>query len=705
MTSPRTEDVSSRALRIFTMPRQPREAPAEASRAGASAQGAAAATPEPRPSFSSFDPEANLAAVRMAARFIAKTTRPAPMTLGRAAAPAVSTDQVHAVLDEIEALAREDPEKAKYVLALFATHGPGRRYIRKPPVWMLFEEKFRSSPAVSASTRPRMLGAAAMGPKEQEMALAWWREDPLLNEHHYHWHVVFPFSGDPARPVPGSEKSPIFLPKDRQGELFFYMHRQMLARYDAERRCMGIDPVEPYSDFTQPIPVGYDARLSQFMPRPDDTAPRGVPGRATPADMQRWERNLLDAGRSGKFSLLDPPLDVTPTRLGGALEADADTPGYPWDTSTPPTRAKEYGNYHNSGHMLIANAVPGGWGVMADTATALRDPIFWRWHRHVDDVWEAWQSRLPPADFSDAPPVTIPAEGGVVVAFRDQIPGASDDADFDYDAWGRENVGFDDPRPPHATEELQTMMLRRTLHTYEWYQVATDTNGNPVYKRRPKNFEARYLDQREFVSFYRAENHDPVPRAVTLRVFLALEEFVDQPRMWIEMDRFTATLQPGRNVVARPAWRSAVIRKPCGKPPLDYDPEHLAGSANDNPDADSDSMYCDCGWPYNLLLPRGTAQGVKARLFVMATDYAKDHVGNLTLQDDCCGSMSFCGSKGQKYPDLRDMGYPFHRPFVNGRFEDTFAGVRNASWRPVSIRWTNPPGSADAPAEALAPQA
>ena len=43
--------------------------------------------------------------------------------------------------------------------------------------------------------------------------------------------------------------------KDRQGELFYYMHQQMLARYDTERLAVGLMRVEPYSNWHLPIPV------------------------------------------------------------------------------------------------------------------------------------------------------------------------------------------------------------------------------------------------------------------------------------------------------------------------------------------------------------------------------------------------------------------------------------------------------------------
>ncbi|KAJ8880364.1 hypothetical protein PR048_016833 [Dryococelus australis] len=54
---------------------------------------------------------------------------------------------------------------------------------------------------------------------EPEHRIAYFREDPGLNLHHWHWHLVYPFSG--PREI---------VAKDRRGELFFYHHQQIMAR-------------------------------------------------------------------------------------------------------------------------------------------------------------------------------------------------------------------------------------------------------------------------------------------------------------------------------------------------------------------------------------------------------------------------------------------------------------------------------------------
>lgn len=54
---------------------------------------------------------------------------------------------------------------------------------------------------------------------EEEHRLAYFREDIGINLHHWHWHLVYPFEA--AREV---------VAKNRRGELFYYMHQQIIAR-------------------------------------------------------------------------------------------------------------------------------------------------------------------------------------------------------------------------------------------------------------------------------------------------------------------------------------------------------------------------------------------------------------------------------------------------------------------------------------------
>jgi hypothetical protein len=142
------------------------------------------------------------------------------------------------------------------------------------------------------------------------------------------------------------------------------------------------------------------------------------------------------------------------------------------------------------------------------------------------------------------------------------------------------------------------------------------------------------------------------------------------------MDKFLVDLEPGKQVVYRPDTESSIVKRPA-----ETSPAAVIPSGNE-PDERS---YCDCGWPYTLLLPRGTSEGMQFRLLVLATDATIDQ-----LQDpEQCGSMSYCGAV-DRYPDTRDMGYPFSRPFgsAESAISDRIVALDSAAARTVNIRHT-----------------
>lgn len=79
--------------------------------------------------------------------------------------------------------------------------------------------------------------------------MAYFREDIGVNLHHWHWHLVYPGFGP--------EK---IVKKDRRGELFYYMHSQLLARYNVERFTNGL-PKFKILDLYETIEEGYFPKI------------------------------------------------------------------------------------------------------------------------------------------------------------------------------------------------------------------------------------------------------------------------------------------------------------------------------------------------------------------------------------------------------------------------------------------------------------
>jgi hypothetical protein len=542
---------------------------------------------------------------------------------------------------EEEAL-RTSNELVKFALLVFITHHPAGQRLPAPPLEERDPQKVKPSHPPLVVTE----GVAVLGALGKEGKLDWYREDIGANDHHTRWHVVYNGGG-----VPNPANPSQLIPKDRHGELFLYMHQQMLARYDAERLGVELAAAKPISTFTGPIAEGYQPNLEDFTDRAAN-APMGTAtntARLTAAS--KAITNELRNNNGAAFKIAGRRFEDV---LGTALEAAFGSPSQ-----------QTFGSLHNSGHGRIASiddpAGNPGQGVMGFTDTAIRDPVFYRWHRFIDDLFVTeWQEKQPAQNFGDAPAgISLRDETGgghtksgaspdvIVVRAADVI---GDPQLFGEQKFGGENWAKDPDQSGVAHGKLETRMKNRVV------------DGDPVEE----------LDHDDFFTFFRVDNSAAAAKKVTFRVFLAAEKFFENRRQWIEMDKFEFTLPANaKSVVARSSKLSSVARKPARRP----------GDPPPAPEPGADPNYCDCGWPYHLLLPRSTKTGGKYQVFVMLTDHTKDNVG----PDSKCGSMSFCGKK-DKYPDDRPMGYPFSFKWPD-KIAKIILAQENMAARDITITW------------------
>ncbi|CAG8543969.1 1312_t:CDS:2, partial [Dentiscutata heterogama] len=358
-----------------------------------------------------------------------------------------------------------------------------------------------------------------------------------------------------------------------------------------------------------------------------------------------------------------------PDKLGRTIDPDRTNPDILEDNEWK----EKYGSLHAMGHVMIgrivgnenvakaleAKKLRNPTGVILNVSIASKDPAFFRWHRLVDDQFNRCiETTLKARNFTDAPDVSIKSNG-IILAFKDQLEKVCPDGAHDgWQKFGEKNFG----KIP-ATDELQTKMVPRNI-------------------RGPNNeiSKIEHVFPREFYYFFKVKNNttrdafdaaadkivkEPALKHVTLRIFIVPEVLAHDRKQWIEMDKFKYTLKAGEEaVIARSCELSSVIRKPAQK------------VFDDTPGDDFDNDYCGCGWPYHLLLPRGTKKGMKFKLFVYISDWNADKVPESTAE----GSLSMCGRKIEngrpaKYPDSRDMGYPFDRPYAGHSLQSTFTKV------------------------------
>ena len=515
------------------------------------------------------------------------------------------TENLKSVIDYVYELQHGrmyNQEMIKFAFALFVIHHPLARKagLRYP------ENTTPAKPTPFLETRPT-------GPPDESW-MSYWRNDSEFVYHHDHWHKVYV-----GHSLPSSTGTHL----DRQGEFFGYMHQQMLARYDAERQAQGLPAVVPY-EFDETEPEGCDLRPifthRYFLPRP--------------AGM-RWSDNNIRQFRQWDYALnhviqtgeiIGPNMEQITLR-GSQVNTSYFGPNYFGHIveATTSTFYRYYGSLHNMGHGVFGSIghSQGQSSYMNSTATAVRDPIFFRWHKRVDTYIEKFNNTLSTELAANAPPVKITAND-ILITHSSSPP--ANFGEYQGSSWVNNDFTSEDVLTELSPAKFEGEFGKLTHKpcTYHIRVARSDHSdtSNPLY--------------------------------LTIRIFICPANASEDIRRWIEMDKFRFILPAGNvsGVITRQDKHSSVIRR---------NPQNIE---NDIDNSTTVSGFCECGWPYNMLFPCGLPDGEPYKICVFISDNNIDQQGIRTH----CGSLSYCGAQGQKYPDQKQMGYPFATPItVNGQ--------------------------------------
>jgi tyrosinase len=152
---------------------------------------------------------------------------------------------------------RVNPYLFQYAISVVIQHRPDTNHLTIPSFLTTMPDQF-----IDPKVMPELIMRAATfdadekkpldipreftaSDREDEHRLAYFREDIGVNLHHWHWHLVYPTSGPRA-----------VIDKDRRGELFYYMHTQMISRYNVARICNGLPLVVPLKNLREAVPEG-----------------------------------------------------------------------------------------------------------------------------------------------------------------------------------------------------------------------------------------------------------------------------------------------------------------------------------------------------------------------------------------------------------------------------------------------------------------
>ncbi|BET00231.1 Phenoloxidase subunit 2 [Nesidiocoris tenuis] len=530
---------------------------------------------------------------------------------------------------------RINPYLFIYALSVAILHRPDTQNLPIPSLTETFPEKFMDS-AVFAQVKEETNIVEDSGQRikieipvdytasnlDIEHRLAYFREDLGINLHHWHWHLVYP-----------TDTSQQIVQKDRRGELFYYMHQQVLARYNFERLSNSLGRVKRLNNWRDPIEEGYFPKLDSLVasrvwpPRFANTRLNDIDReqeqiRFDLQDLERWRDRIYAAIHSGSV------IDKDGQSVALTESKGIDILGNMIESSTLSVNRNLYGDLHNLGHTAISfchdpdnkNLEP--FGVMGDTATAMRDPVFYRWHAFIDDIFQEHKNTLPRYTVAqlDYPGIAIT---GVQLVSQGEQP---------------------------------------NIFSTFWEKSDVDlSNGLDFNPRGSVYATFTHLQHSTFRIKITIDNKTGADKIGTVRIFMSPKyderglswSFRDQKNMFIEIDKFVVNLKPKQNTVERLSHQSSVT--------IPF--ERSFRNLNQAPQSGQELqryMFCGCGWPHHMLIPKGTADGYPCELFVMVSNWADDKVEGRG-DPVCADAASYCGVRDALYPDKRSMGYPFDR--------------------------------------------
>jgi tyrosinase len=180
-----------------------------------------------------------------------------------------------------------------------------------------------------------------------------------------------------------------------------------MARYNFERFSNRLPRAKRLLNLREPIAEAYFPKLNSLV------ASRAWPSRAenrklqdlnreldqiknSLSDLERWRDRFYEAISQGFI------VDQSGNRIELDEERGIDVLGDMMESSMLSPNRSLYGDFHNMLHVFIAlvhdpdNRHLETFGVVGDPATAMRDPVFYRIHAFVDDVFQSHKERLTP---------------------------------------------------------------------------------------------------------------------------------------------------------------------------------------------------------------------------------------------------------------------------------------------------------------------
>ncbi|XP_055621812.1 hexamerin-1.1-like [Toxorhynchites rutilus septentrionalis] len=471
--------------------------------------------------------------------------------------------------------------------------------------------------------------------KCEEGRISYYTEDVGMNAYYYYYMLEYSsFLG-------GDEFG---LYEDRRGELFFYMHQQLLARYSLERKGNFLNPVgELFWECPQ---------LAEYHPMLRYWNGISVRSRETgscmrwynPSDRQNirdYEMRIKEAIDRGYHVLsngtkIDLRTSASVDSVGNIVQGNADSIDFEF--------FKSYGLLTR---MAMSQTdyyklTEGLWpGALMHYETSMRDPAYYQWiGKNLEFYWR-YKSYLPPYTFDE--------------------------------------LNFNGVK-------IKSLVLDKLI-TYFDYFDADISNGFPF---NTKQSPGKSVWDFSIYARQKRLNHKPFSYTMTVtsefegkgvvRMYLGpqfkrIEELQVLKKHYLELDQYFVDLVVGENVIKRNTKEFYYdVRDRTTYTEL-Y--KRVIRAIKGDEQFVLDLSEAHCGWPDRLLLPRGLPSGYNLTVFFIISPHNAPKVQQYSTYD----SATSCGAgSGSKYGDSLPFGYPLDREIGVNSFI-----TKNMFFKDVSI--------------------
>ncbi|XP_077293805.1 hexamerin 70b-like [Arctopsyche grandis] len=472
----------------------------------------------------------------------------------------------------------------------------------------------------------------------EEQKLSYFTEDIGLNSMYYYMHLNYPSWMD------GSKYG---LTTDRRGELYYYLHQQLLARYYLERLSNGMGEIPNFS-WRWPVETGYQPSMRyfnglEFPVRPNHFDLRRGEFLGNLMQVEDYERRIRDAIdqgyvvlKNGSHVSLHEPESIE--HLANIIEGNPESANM---------RLYKYSNIiakillGNSVHPVLDHFVAPS--ALEQYQTCLRDPMFYQLYKRYVGFFNQYKKLLTPytKEELNCPGVKIEnVEIEKLVTY------------FDHFNSEITNAGWLNKEEAKNQEDHMKIMVRQTRLNHQPFTVTINTVSEKVTK--------------VVVRMYLGPKYDGKGNLINL----------NRNRLnYFELDQFLYNLKSGKNIIRRNSRNFRWNTNDATPSSMIY--KNITDALEGNHEfviTESEPLY---GFPDRFVLPKGRKGGMPYNLYIIVSPY----VCSSPCPPEGQGLSDKVGT-GSRLLDSLPMGYPWDREIVS---EHTFRSMPNTHFEGVVI--------------------